>query len=138
MTKRQAEKHKAYRELHRHGLDFAKFNHIAPNSGSETFAHIVAKAAVLHVGVNNDYWVASEVETPHGEIDVLLYGNPERSTYAVEVESSPTQDVKQDKLNRYVRKQSGVDDMVLINITEMPSQFVEALGYVANELGLVE
>ena len=136
MTKRQKDKHTAYQTLSRHGLDFESFNYISPNSGSETAMHITAKALVCHVGINNDYWVASEVETPHGEIDALLWGHPDRLTYAVEVETSPTEEVKQDKLERYVYKQDGIDDMVLINLNTMPIDMIQATEYVAHELGL--
>lgn len=134
--KRRADKHKAYQTLTRAGLEFDNFNHISPNAGSETFPHVVAKSAAMQVGLANGYWVASEVNTPHGEIDVLLWGNPERLTLAVEVETSPTAEVKQDKLERYVKKQSGIDDMALINVTEMPKDLHSALGFIITELGL--
>lgn len=136
MSKRQQQKYQSYRELQNAKVDVSKHNQIKPNSGSETFPHLVAKAAVMHLGLANGYWVASEVEVPHGQVDCLLWGNPERLTLAVEVETSPTEETKQDKLSRYVHQQPAIDDMILVNVTQMPMHMLEALDYVSNQTGL--
>lgn len=134
--KRRADKHKAKAILRRNQVSVQDHNQIRPNPGSETFRHLVAKTAVAFVGINNGYWVSSEVETAYGECDVILWGNPDRLTYAVEVETGPTEDVREDKLNRYVERQPGIDDMILINVTDMPVNMLDALDYVSDELGM--
>jgi hypothetical protein len=134
--KRRADKHKAKQLLQRNQVNVQNHNQIRPNAGSETFRHLVAKTAVCHIGINNGYWVSSEVETAYGEVDVCLWGNPDRLTYAVEVETGNPKAVKEDKLNRYVERQPGIDDMILINVTDMPVNMLDALGYVSDQLGL--
>ena len=125
-----------YRQLKNAGVELSKHNQIKPNDGSETFAHLVAKAAVMQLGLANGYRVASEVEVSHGQVDCLLWGNPERLTLAVEVETSPTEETKQDKLSRYVHQQPAIDDMILVNVTQMPMHMLEALDYVSKKIGL--
>lgn len=139
MSNKDKKQFEQYQNLTRRGIELQQYNQIRPNGGSETFKHLVAKCAVAHIAINNGYKVASEVEISDGsEIDILMWGKPDSIVWAVECETSPTEDVKQDKLTRYVKSQPGIDDMVLINVSEMPAQLVEALGYVANQLGMVE
>jgi len=134
--KRRADKHKAYQLLKRNGVDLQQHNQIRFNSGSETWRHVICKAAVAYIGQANGYWVSSEVDAKWGEIDVLLWGHPDRMTIAVEVETSPTEAVKEDKIQRYVRKQPGIDEMYLVNVSEMPVDMMHALDYVSDSLGL--
>jgi len=127
---------KEYRELHNHGWDVTKTNQVEFNGGSETVKHAISKMLVAHAGHTAGYRVSSEVEHSHrGEIDVLLYGNPDRLTYAVECETSPTMDVVEDKIDRYVNG-TPIDDMVLINVSELPVDMLKAYEFVQAELGL--
>ena len=117
-----------YRALHNNGWNVNKHNQIRPNSGSETVKHLVAKSLVAHAGLELGYKVDSEVSHSHrGEVDILLFGNPDRLTLAVECETSPTDEIVQDKVDRYV---SGtcIDDHVLVNVTELPTDMLEAYG----------
>jgi len=123
----------AYRELHDHGWDVDKENRIRPNSGSETVKHLVAKALVAQVGLELGYRVDSEVPHAHrGEIDVLLYGQSDRLTLAVECETSPTDEIVQDKVDRYVH--GPIDDLVLVNVTGLPTDMLDAYGQIKDLL----
>jgi len=125
-----------YRELQTAGWDVQKQNQVRFNGGAETIPHAVSKMLVAHAGHNAGYRVSSEVEHSHrGEIDILLYGNPDRLTYAVECETSPTMDVVEDKIDRYVNG-TPIDDMVLINVSKMPVDMLEGYEFVQAELGL--
>jgi len=125
-----------YRELHNNGWNVNKTNQIRPNSGSETVKHLVAKALVAHAGLQAGYKVDSEVSHSHrGEIDILLYGLSQRLTLAVEVETSPTDETVQDKVDRYVNN-TPIDDLVLVNVTELPTDMLDAYGEIKEVLGL--
>ena len=127
---------KAYRALKDSGASVQKHNQIRFNSGSETAIHVVAKALVGQVGIQHGYRVSSEVDVPEGEIDTLLWGHPKRLTYAVELEHSPTDETKKDKLNRYVRRVDAIDDMVLINLNKLPMDVLEMREQIKGEIGL--
>lgn len=125
-----------YRTLHDNGWNVSKTNQVEFNGGSETVKHSVGKMLAAHAGHNAGYRVSSEVEHAHrGEIDVLLYGNPERMTLAVEVETSPTDDVIEDKVDRYIRG-TPIDDIAIVNATTLPTDMLNAYGEVKEVLGL--
>jgi hypothetical protein len=124
-----------YRELKDHAVEVHKHNQIKFNSGSETIPHVVGKALVGHIGRVNGYRVSSEVSVPDGEIDVVLWGHDERLSYAVELETSPTQDTIDSKLERYVHS-TPLDDMILINLSDMPVDAIHAVDFLREELGL--
>jgi len=65
----------------------------------------------------------------------LIWGNPDRLSYAVEIEHSPTQDTLDDKLDKYV-KQTAVDDMIPINANELPLDVNEMREHIEEKLGL--
>lgn len=135
-NKRRFDKARSYRELQDNGVDVSKTNGIEFNAGSETWRHVVTKAAVGYIGRRYGYWVSSEVEVPQGEIDVLLWGLPDRNVWACEVETDVTEATKQDKLRRYVLEQEGIDDMILIDVDEMPETLSNAVEYVNAQMGL--
>lgn len=124
-----------YRELKDHGVEVTKTNSIEFNAGSEISAHVVAKALVGHLGVSNGYRVASETQCVNGEIDVCLWGHPDRLSYAVELEHSPTDDVVESKLQRYVHE-TPLDDMILLNLNDMPQRRLDALEWISKQIGL--
>lgn len=133
MDKAQVE---SYRALKHSGADVQKHNQIRFNGGSETIRHVVCKALAGYVGQINGYRVSSEVELENGgQIDVVLFGHPERLSYAVEIETSPVEWVVNEKLDRYV-KDTAIDELVVINPNEVPLNVLEAADYIANELGL--
>jgi len=123
-----------YALLKKHNINVQKTNQTRFNSGSETLKHRIAKTVVAHVGLQRGYNVASEVEVPGGEIDVLLWTGKDRLNYAVECETSPTAKTLKDKQKRYVR--GPVDDMLTVNVSELPVDYLEAQAYVQKELGL--
>ena len=127
-----------YRELQTRGWEPQKTNQVRLNSGSETARHAVAKMLVAHAGSNAGYRVSSEVPHSHrGEVDILLWGHPDRLTLAVECEVSPTDDVVEDKVDRYIRD-TPIDDLALVNVSTLSTDMLEALGEVKEVLGLGE
>lgn len=105
---------------------------VAFNSGSETKEHFLCKCLVAYALKRDDYRVASEVEGPTGEIDILGYGT-EDPPIAVEVETNPTDDVIQDKLERYVFGQP-IRDLFVLPVGEMPAELDNALAWVESHL----
>lgn len=124
------------RDLQNYGWNARKESYIKPNNGSETFRHQVAKLAAFHVLRANGYIVNSEVENDGTgrEIDILAYGNPDRLTYAVECETSPTRETIERKVDYYVG--GPIQDILVVNVSQMDGNIVDALGYVSNELGM--
>ena len=126
-----------YRELKSNGIDVSKHNQIQPNAGSETFAHLIAKTAVGHLGVCNGYRVDSEVEFPEGkEADVLLWGHEDRFTVVVECQTGWTQEEIERKLNNYTRGLSAIDDMLKVEVNRLPESYMDVLESVGKQIGL--
>jgi len=132
-----------YRSLQDSGVKVGKENiGVKYNAGgeSETFPHSVCKNLAAHVALLNGYRVDSEVEVVKnketvGEIDVLIWGHPERTTIAVELESSPKEEVASEKVEKYVQG-TAIQDMLLLNLNDCPMHMIEASKWVADELGL--
>jgi len=98
--------------------------------------HAVAKMLAGFAGSQAGYRVSSEVtHTGRGEIDVLLWGHEDRLTLAVECETSPTDEIVEDKVDRYVRD-TPIDDLALINVTELPDSIMDSYASVCEVLGL--
>jgi len=136
MSKRDKMLHNQLKELREHGWVVNQSDAIRFNSGSETFTHFVGKACAAFVGDENGFRVASEVvHDNRGEVDILLYGLPERMIMAVEIETSPTEEVVQDKLERYIHN-TPIQEMFVINANDIPMNQLEAKEFVAEELGL--
>jgi len=128
-TQREFHHRKTLRDA---GWDVPQRDSVAFNGGSETPEHFFAKAAVAYVLKQDGYRVASEVEGPTGEIDVVAYGTDDEPI-AVEVETSPTDEVVQDKLERYVHGQP-FRDMFLLDVDELPATFDEAVEWARGQL----
>jgi hypothetical protein len=122
--------------LKRHEVYVQNHNQVRLNSGSETAKHVVAKALVAQVATEQGWRVSSEVSVPKGDIDVLLHKTPQERVWAVELETSPTEDITQSKIDRYVNQTTGVDDIVIINISEMPIEIPYAKQFIREELPL--
>lgn len=106
------------------------------NSGSETVRHSICKTLAGHyLHHEQDYSVSFEVvHDQRGEIDVLAWGLDDRiSPLAVEVETSPTDDVVKSKLSRYVHG-TPIQECFVINVSEMPDAIRPAYDYVTNQL----
>jgi hypothetical protein len=132
-----------YRALLDSGVKVDKNNvGVRYNAGgeSETYLHSTVKNLVSHVALLNGYKVDSEVEVVKyegttGEIDVLIWGHPERLSYAVEVETSPTEDTLSEKQSLYIDG-TAVDDIQILNVNDCPEKILPATKWVADELGL--
>lgn len=135
--KRRNDKYDAYNALQKDGIDVQKHNQIRPNAGSETFIHNFAKLCVGFIGLHNSYWVSSEVDLDNNkQVDVLLWGNPDRLTYAVECETGWTDDTKTKKVNQYVKPYSEIDDMLSVEVLDIPAEVLPALENVSEQIGL--
>jgi hypothetical protein len=125
-----------YRTLKQAGWELQRENQVRLNGGSETIDHAVAKMLVAHAGHDAGYRVASEVvHEQRGEIDVLLYGVDGRLSLAVECETNPDDQVVEDKVDRYVRG-TPIDDLVLVNVSTLPRDRMDAYRQVTEVLGL--
>ena len=132
-----------YRALQDSGVKVGKKNvGVRYNAGgeSETFVHSTAKNLVAHIALLNGYRVDSEVEVSKnretiGEIDVLVWGHPERLSYAVELETSPEDGILKEKQAKYVDG-TAVDDIQLINISECPMHMIDAAEWLAEQIGV--
>jgi len=123
-------------KLQRQEVYVQNHSQVRLNSGSETAKHVVAKALVAQIASEQSWRVSSEVSVPEGEIDILLHKTPQQRVWAIELETSPTQEVTQSKLNRYVKQNAGIDDIAIINISEMPIEIPHAKQYLQEELPL--
>lgn len=134
--KRQYYEH--YRALQNHGVDVTKERiGLRFNAGgeSETPKHVMAKSLTAYVASREyGYMTDSEVDTPNGEIDTLLWGLPDRLTLAVEAETSPTEGTIDSKKERYVDRINPIDDIVVLNLNEMPMDRVEIMDWVGDQL----
>lgn len=122
--------------LQRQNVYVQNHNQIRLNSGSETAKHVIAKALVAHIASEQSWRVSSEVSVPDGDIDMVLHKTPQQRVWAVELETSPTKEVTQSKLNRYVKQNAGIDDIAVINISEMPIEIPHAKQFIQEELPL--
>jgi len=129
-----------YRELQNSGVQVSKHNQVRYNEGSETSIHAAAKSLVGLQGIQHGYRVDSEVKVvdDYGNesfMDMLLWGHDSRTTLCVELEHSPTEEIKSRKLDQYVRN-TAVTDMILINLNDCPAEIVECFGWLGAEIGL--
>ena len=126
-------------ELSRPGWDIDREDHIKFNAGGagETAKHLHAKLACARVLKKNGYRTGSEVKhAERGEIDVCAVPTREdQKPFAVELETSPTQDVIDDKLERYYDGTPFTECWV-INVSELPLNILEMEQQIATELGL--
>jgi len=124
-----------YRTLKNSGVSVENNHTIAPHTGQETKKHYHAKCAVAHIGMQEGYIVNTECDTGRGRADVILWGNPERLSYAVEIETDIQPGVRKDKLQQYVRE-TALDDMVLIEANILDYDLLAMYEQLRDELGL--
>jgi len=104
------------------------------NSGSETLAHSSLKHVVGHYLTHEcGYRVSFEVEMPQGEVDVVAYSTDD--IIIVECETSPTEDVIEDKLERYIHGEPP-RECFLLNVNDAPADIFECYEWVSEEIGL--
>jgi len=124
-----------YRLLKNNGVEVQDKHVITPHRGDETEIHYHAKCATALIGKHNGYIANCECPVPRGEIDVLLYGNSKRLSYAVEVEHSPTTENRSVKLQKYVRE-TPVDELIMINANNLSPDVLEMHRQIRERLGL--
>lgn len=137
MNKAQKTHYDWISQLSMAGWDVSREDAIKFNGGSETGIHIHAKTATCQILKNHGYRVNTEVCHPErGEIDVVAIPTQDgQLPFAVEIETSPTQDVIDDKLSRYHDGTPFVE-CYIINASELPFDIIELKNYIAGELGL--
>ena len=135
MTKRNKTEYVWRNELKKCGWDVHKRDSIAFNSGSETTKHIVCKTLAAKVLKERDYRIDSEVVHPErGEVDIVGYPTVDGlKPIAVECETAPTDDVIQDKLNRYFDG-TPFSEVFVINVSDMPVDMLKAKAWVEDQL----
>lgn len=114
------------------GWSVSQTDSIEFNAGSESYEHFVTKSIVAYEMKNRGFRVASEVEGPGGEIDLVFYGT-EDHPLAIEVEKDITEEIIQDKLERYVYDEP-FRDMITIDVDELPDDLQKAREWVQNQL----
>jgi len=124
-----------YRRLKDAGFDVNSTPTFAFNSGSESIEHALSKLVVAHLVQNHGWHADCEVSCTNGEIDVLAY-SPDRLNYALEIETNPSEQTVQDKLHRYVYENDVIDDVVIIDISDVPDTFSWLEGYVDQKVDL--
>ena len=123
MNKRKKVYYESRKELQNAGWDVSKEDGIKFNAGGagETAKHLHAKTATARILKMNDYRIDSEVEHPdRGEVDIIAL--PTKDTqrpFGVELETSPTQEVVEDKLCRYFRG-TPLTEVFIINLNRVP------------------
>jgi hypothetical protein len=123
--------------LQTHGIDVQQDSNVKPNTGSESWPHFQAKACVAYLGQINGYRVDSEVEFDNGkECDILLWGHDSRNTLVVETETNWNDQVLEAKLNQYVEPYPPIDDMLCIEVLDLPENSMDVLEYVSHQIGL--
>jgi hypothetical protein len=90
---------------------------------------------VAFVGAREfDYMSDIEVTVPNGDVDCLLWGVSDRLTYAVEIETSPTEETIQSKIDRYVHEIPPIDDIVVLNANDAPLNMIESADWIQEQL----
>jgi len=127
-----------YRKLKDSGWQVSKHPAVRFNASgeSETIGHFVSKAIAAKLCLQNGYMIDTEVVSEHGygEIDLICY-SPDRITMAVELETNPDEDTKQDKLERYVKSNNVIEDMQMIAVDELPNHLLDMRDRIITELG---
>jgi hypothetical protein len=120
------------------GWQVEKKQSIESNDGfvNEQEIHLLGKIFSAKFLASLGYRINSEVrhERGHAEIDILAYGLRERLTYAVEIETSPKEKVIESKQEKYLTEH--VDDMLVVDMSKMPMNMLDAQEYVHDQLGL--
>lgn len=134
MTAKEEHRYKRLNDLQRNGVQVRKSSDIRFNSGSETGQHIVCKALAGHVMQQAGWVVNGEVEIEgQGDVDVLAWGRQGYLDWAIEVETSPPEGIQEKYLEQYIYP-TPINDLVILNCNDMPSNFTDALAWVSDQL----
>jgi hypothetical protein len=137
MNKSDKVYYESLKSLRNAGWNAKKEDAIRFNSGSETAKHVHAKTACARVLKKNGYRVGSEVKhAERGEVDVIgVPTDGDRKPIAAEVETSPTEDVIGDKLERYYEG-TPFREVFVVNVSELPLNILDMEEQIAAELGM--
>jgi len=126
---------KEYRRIKREGFDLNSTPTFEFSNGNESIDHALSKLVVAHLVQKHGWKADCEVPCEHGEIDVLAYA-PDRQNYALEIETNPDEETTQDKLKRYVYSNDVIDDVVIIDISDVPDTFSFMEGFIDQRVSL--
>jgi len=117
------------------GWDVDKADTIKFNSGSETGKHQHAKLATAHILRNAGYRIDTEVTHPErGEIDVVAIPTKDsQEPFAVELETAPTPETTQDKLERYYDGTPFVE-CYIVNLAKVGNDVIEMRADIQTQL----
>lgn len=121
------------RELQSAGWRVEQSDKIEFNHGSETAKHIQTKVAAAIVLQEKGYRIDSEVEMGSGTVDLLGYGREDGDVIVVEAETSPTEEVIEDKIERYIYNEPPRECYVL-NTNDIPTDFIQSIEWVREQL----
>jgi hypothetical protein len=134
MTAKEEHRYKKLHELNRHGVDVEGYSSIEFNSGSETSQHLTCKALASYWMEQAGWIVNGEVEIEgRGDVDVLCWGRQDYMSYAIEIETSPPDNVEQKYLEQYIHG-TPIDELVILNCNAMPNELDHASAWVADQL----
>jgi len=123
-------------ELKHHGWDVDFEDSIKANSGSEGRSHLVAKTLAFRYLKKQGYRVKTEVESRSGTIDILAIAQTtDEHPIAIELENNLTDEVRDDKLQRYSYQQP-IRDVLFVRVEELPTDIDKMEAQLATEIGL--
>ena len=140
MNKQQKIELTQRKELQSDGWHVSQAQSIKSNDGfvHESMQHLVAKLSAAMCLSEIGYRINTEVahKNGHAEIDLLAYGCADRLTYAVEIETDPDKKRMKEKRCKYLTEH--IDDMLVIDLNDMPENMIAAQSFVERELNVCQ
>lgn len=107
------------------------------HSTDETMLHAVVKTMLAKLLSKAGHNWSCEVPVgdktnPVGYIDILDLGSPEREPVALEIESHPSPQKKEEKREKYVI--DPIRDVLILDLRECPSDLEGITGFLKNEI----
>jgi hypothetical protein len=116
------------------GYSIEAVDNIAPNKGSETLRHRIAKMTTAHVLWKAGYHVASEVEKDGKFADIVALGHPSRQPLVVELETDATDEDREQYRELY--GSPVVREVFTINVSDLSAVPEYQVERIQAELGL--
>jgi hypothetical protein len=140
MNKQQKIELTQRKELQSDGWHVSQAQSIKSNDGfvHESMQHLVAKLSAAMCFSEIGYRINTEVphNNGHAEIDLLAYGCADRLTYAVEIETDPDKKRMKEKRCKYLTEH--IDDMLVIDLNDMPENMIAAQSFIERELNVCQ
>ena len=138
MNKQQKIELTQRKELQSDGWHVSQSQSIKSNDGftNESMQHLVAKLSAAMILADVGYRINTEVahKNGHAEIDLLAYGCSDRLTYAVEIETDADEARMKEKRCKYLTEH--IDDMLVIDLNDMPENMIAAQSFIERELNV--